>query len=179
MNRLITTDGDTVIVDVNLLSIPEFRSLYDHYQKEYGETDTIKAFQYLYYMYDPESPYFFLEEEDKEIKIKRDFKGRFNPQRDSFFIAAADKMKTFTSPTARFLESLKISLDKIAMFIRNEEVASGKDGNFGELVRLHKEANNLLKNFNAVEESFRAEMTKTRSKTKRAVDENETGSDDF
>ena len=44
-------DQRVVIIDENLLSVPEFKDLYDHVD------GNLHPFQYLWAMYDPYSPY--------------------------------------------------------------------------------------------------------------------------
>ena len=173
MNKVLTIREDSVIIDENVLAIKEFRNMFDFYKTrdEGKEENAIKAFTYLHFMYDPESPYLFMPEEDREASIKKDFKGAFNPAHDQVFLDAEEKMKKLCeSPISRLLNALKVSLDKMSLFLVTEEIQTGKDGNAATILSMHNNAAKLAQNFNAIEADFRKEVSKSRGNSRKAID---------
>lgn len=174
MNKVIKMDKDSAVIDENIVCIPEFKALYDSLSLE----DAIKAFTWLHFMYDPESPYLFTSEDEREDLINNDMGRLSGIKRTTEFLQAKAKMeKLCIGPISRLLIGLKASMDKIAMHLLTEEITGGKDGNFREIVAVHKEVKNVATNFNAIESEFRKEVAKTRGNSKSAIDEGETSND--
>jgi hypothetical protein len=178
MTRIITVENEDVIVNEAILGIPEFRAMYDYYLEKVGLEETVKAFMYLHFIYDPESPYMLLAEEDRKAAVKKDFRGKYRPSHDAVFLKAAEKMKSFSTPVARLLEALKTSMGKISTYLETTEVSTGKDGNLAEIIRLYKEVGNIVKNYNSVEADFKKEVNTSRGRARKALDEGEE-TDDF
>ena len=177
MHKILTTSEGKVIIDEVILGIPVFKKMYDFYT-ERGVDTVLLAFSYLHFMYDPESPYIMTQEDFRQQKVEKDFKGNYNPSFDMVMVEAAEKMKELCeTPTYRYLMSLKASMDKIANLLLTEDIISGKDGNLADVIRLHKEATTLIQNFNSVLSDFQKEIAKRRGNTKQAIDKNDSEED--
>lgn len=167
---VITVKNDTVIIDVNILSIPELKAVKDYYDEE----TAILAFQYLHYMYDLESPYRWTSEytPDKiEEKVKKDFKGNYNPKMDQVMIDAAEKMQELNySVLGDLLTGLKENIRRISQTLKTEEVDTGRDGNINQFVALHRSIQMITKNYKSTEKDFAEEVSKRVGNHKRAID---------
>jgi hypothetical protein len=177
MNKLFVLKNKKPVINDNLLLIPEFKELHDHLltKDPSGEILGVALCQ-LYYLYDPESVYIYVEEDTREATIQKDFKHNdFNPNFDMAFLKAKAKAKElYVTPTQRLLLALKSSMDKISHYLMEEEITSGKDGNLSEIIRLHKESQFILKNFKSTEADFYKETSKNRGNTISAIDEDDT-----
>ncbi len=179
MNKILTIDKGRVVVNEVVLGVPEFETLYNDFIEKYGEDVANNAFKYLHFMYEEESPYFNIKEDEREDAIKADFGKGFKPSHELSFINAERKMqKLCNGPVHRFLSSLRISMDKISDYLSNTEVIGGKDGNFGEIIAAHQKGKEVIKNYNSVESDFKNEIAKKKGDTKKAIDAGET-TDDF
>lgn len=174
MNKVITIKDGKVVPNENVLAIPELRAVYDHYE---GETRDL-AFQYLHFLYDLESPYRnIVDEEEREQMVRKDFRGDYNPRLDDPMITASEKMLELNySLVGDSLDSLRINIKNINTALRTEEVNTGRDGNINQFVALHSKMNVMLKNYKAVEREFVAEVEKNRGDYKQAIDSED---DDF
>lgn len=177
MQKIITIKEKKAIIDVNCLTVREFKELYEDFLAKDQEDKAIECFTWLHFMYDPESPYLGVAEEEREVKINRDFKYLNIPEmkRNHLFLRAEDKMKVLSeTPVSRLLLGLKVSMDKISNYLISEDIVAGKDGNLSEILRLHQQSGVILKNFNSIEADFKKEVSKNRGNTRNAVDEDDT-----
>lgn len=177
MNKILTVKDDLIVIDENVLSIPELKAVLDHYTETVDRRTAILALSYLHYTYDVESPYFELQEEERESTIRKDFRGNYNPKFDQVMIDAAEKMKSFETAVSRLVRACKINLDKISNYLEITEISTGKDGNLSEVIRMHEKMPIILKNFRAAERDLMAEVVKNRSQSKNAIDENDDSKD--
>lgn len=165
-------DG-VVVIDVNILSIPELKAVKDYYDEE----TALLAFQYLHFMYDLESPYKWTSEytpEEVEVKVKQDFRGDYNPKMDQVMIDAAEKMKELNySVLGDLLIGLKENIRRISQTLKTEEVDTGRDGNINQFVALHKSIQMITKNYKSTEKDFAEEVQKRIGNHKRAIDLND------
>lgn len=177
---ILTVKNGKVVINVNVLVIPSLAKCKEYYEKKGGEELVLKVFEYLYCMYDPESPYQLLVEEARETKIKVDKRGDYNPDLDEPLIKAAETLKElYETPIARLFRAVKVSLDKVSVFLGTEEVETGKDGSSSEIRAWHKELPTIVRNYKAVEAEFTQESAKARGNTKYGIDELDNNDSDF
>lgn len=170
MNDLITIKEGKVVPNINILSIPELKTLWEKFEGE----DRNLLFCYLHHLYIPTSPYQKLDENEREERVRKDFRGNYKPNFDKDILAAKEKLKELTwSPTKDLLEGLKINIKNIATFLKTAEVDAGRDGNLSQLTSLHKSVKDLIKNFRATEQEFMLETQKNRGNSKEAIDDGE------
>lgn len=170
MNKLITIKDNKVIPDENVLTIPELKVLWEKFNGE----DRDLLFIYLHHLYDPSSPYQKIPEDEREERVRKDFKGNFKPNFDKDILKAKEKLEILTWSAAKdLLEGLKINIKKISTFLKTAEVDAGRDGNLTQLITAQKSAKELIKNLKATEQEFLLETQKNRGNTKDAIDKDE------
>lgn len=168
MNSIITIKDGKVIPNENVLGIPELKKVWDKFE----EPDKSLIFQYLHHLYQDNSPYYNLAEDEREERVRKDFQGNYKPNFDKDIIKAKEKMSELTwSPIKDMLEGLKINLRNISTYLKTAEVDAGRDGNLSQLTSLHKSAKDLIKNYKATEQEFMLESAKNRGNTMKAIDE--------
>jgi len=168
MYKLITIKEGKVVPDENILTIPELKVLYNKFE---GEERNL-LFTYLHHLYEPTSPYQRIPENEREERIRKDFRGTFKPNHDKDILKAKEKLEELTwSPIKDLLEGAKINLKNIATFLKTAEVDAGRDGNLTQLTSLHKSLKELSRNFKATEQEFMLEVQKNRGNSKEAIDE--------
>lgn len=170
MSKVITIVNDKLVVDENVLGIPELKAVYDFYE---GEDRTL-AFCYLHFLYDLESPYRGVPVEDREDQVKKDYKGKYKPKFDKVMIKAAEKMQELNySAIGDLLDGLKSNIKSLSNELRQAEITTGRDGNINQFVALHKSIASVAQNFRSVEQDFLQEVEKTRGNYRRAIDEDD------
>lgn len=169
MNKIITIKDGKVVPDENVLGIPELRTIYDKFPEERN-----LIFQYLYHLYEPTSPYQNVAEDEREERVRKDFRGNYKPNFDKDIIKAKEKMMELTwNPITELLDGLRINIRNISTYLKTAEVDAGRDGNLSQLTSLHKSAKDLIKNYKATEQEFVMETQKNRGNSKTALDEGE------
>lgn len=170
MNKIITIKDNKVVPDINVLGIPSLKKCYDKFEEE----DRNLLFQYLYHLYDFDSPYQNVPEDEREDRVSKDFKGNFKPKFDKDILAAKETMKELMwSPIKDLLEGLKINIRNISVFLKTTEVEAGRDGNLPAFTSLHKSIKDIIKNYQSTEQEFLLETAKRRGNTQTAIDEGE------
>lgn len=170
MNQILNLQNNRIVLNENILAIPELKKVYDKFE----EPNRSLVFCYLHFLYDANSPYLNLPEIEREEKVKTQFRGNYKPNFDKDIIKAKEILAELNySPVREMLEGLKINIHKISQFLKTAEVETGRDGSLGEMIRLQKEAQAMLKNYKAVETEFLLEASKVKGKGRRAIDEDE------
>lgn len=168
--KIVTIKDGKVIPDINVLSIPVLKTIYDKFEGE----DRDLLFQGLYHLFDSDSPYQNLPEDEREERVWKDFKGNFKPNFDTDIIAAKNKLSELNwSPAKDLLEGLKINIRNISTFLKTAEVEAGRDGNLTQLISAQKSVKDMIKNLKATEQEYLQETAKNRGNTKTAIDEND------
>lgn len=156
MIDIFDVEDGVVRVNANCLLIPELKKVVDYYQ------DPIPALAYVYYMTAPNSPYANLPEPDKQASVSEDMGGTFGLE-DDLILMAMDKMKRlFETPTSRYYDAIKRSLDMTSEEINKITVLSF-DRNTGNAEMLDKMQLNAGKKIEAFKklEKIRDEEIKT------------------
>lgn len=149
-----------VVINHNCLSIPELKAVHDAYE------DPIPAFNFLFYRFDPESPYANMPEEDKDDIIINDFPGDYTLE-DEEIIAAIKKLEMLnTTPTYRYYLDNKILLEKLGNFARTSPITSGRDGNISALTAQIKSVGKTIMEFKQLEKVVLAELDETKGRAR-------------
>ena len=159
--KIFEYENGRLMVTPAVYTQPELRAILDKYD--------MKAEPYLAYVdhhTNVASPYVNLPENEKDEVIIYDIittLGDFDFH-DPLIKPAMEKMKyLLTSTTKRYYESLKISIDKLSDYLRDQPITEGKDGNLTEIIRIHKEGANTIRNFKDIEKQVDEELrVKTR-----------------
>lgn len=170
MNIITIKDGK-VVPDINVLTIPELKVLYNKFEGE----DRNLLFTYLHHTYEPSSPYSEIPDfSEREEKVRKDFRGNFKPNHDKDILKAKEKMELLThSPAKDLLDGLRINIKNISNFLKTTEVNAGKDGNLTQMISAQKSVKEMIRNLKAVEQEFLLESQKNRGNSKQAIDEGE------
>jgi len=170
MNSVITVKDNKVVIDVNILGIPELKAVYDAYDEE----TRLLAFLYLHFLYDLDSPYRIGLESDREEKVRKAYRGNYNPKFDQVMIEAAEFMKEMNySPIGDLLDGVKTNINKLANTLRTEEISTGNTGNMAQFLALHKGISDISKNYRSLEKDYLQDIEKNRGNSKRAIDEDD------
>lgn len=161
--------NEKVVINHACLSIPELKAVYDKYK------DPIPAFNFLYFMFDPESPYANIQEQEKEDIILHDFPGDYTLE-DEEMIAAIEKLNMlYMTPTRRYYLDNKILLEKLGKFARETQITTGRDGNLSALAMQVKSVGKTIMEFKQLEKFVIQELTegsgRTRGGKKKAYDQ--------
>ena len=161
--RILEYEDGHIIITENAYTISEIKNLIDKYK----EPEAYLA--YVHLMTAPDSPYINEEEDSKSDSIVYELiqtLGEFDST-DPLLEAAVEKLKIlYTSTAKNYYDSLKISIDKMAKYLRDAPIEAGKDGNLSEIIRIHKEGGATLRSFKDIEKQVDEELkTKMRGKS--------------
>lgn len=160
--KILETEKDKVVINETILSIPEFKELWDTYQE-------LEYFQYLWARFDPESSYFNLEEDERLDKILEDFPCDLN---DFVMIKAMNKCEQlYDSPIRKILDGAKRGVENLAAYLKTAEIEAGRDGNLAQIVTTIKSLPQILKAYQEAENAYKQEVQKSRGNIRRAIDE--------
>lgn len=158
-----------VVINHNCLSIPELKAIHDKYE------DPIPIFNFLFYKFDPESPYANIEEEVKDDVLIVDFPGNYTLE-DEEIINAISKLEIlYVTPSYRYYLDNKLLMEKLGTFARLSPVTSGRDGNFTALQTQLKSVGKTITEFKQLEKVILIELAegkgRTRGDKKKAYDQ--------
>lgn len=148
-------NGRCLITD-NAHFIPEIKAILDKYS-----TGAEPYLLYCHFMTSLDSPYANLRDDEKSDTIIFDINqtvGAFDPF-EPLIPPAVDKLESlYETELMRYFKSLKISINKMGDYLRNEEITAGRDGNLGEIIRILKESGSTLKSFKDIEKQVEEEI---------------------
>lgn len=124
----------------------------------------LKILLYVFYMTcpDPEkNPFFNLPEDEKEEVILGEVKADFSVDDPIITAAITFCNKVYDTPTRRAYEGMKSMMDKIAVFFRQQQLSTGRDGSLDSMTRTAAQYNKLRESFKGIEKDF-IEETKNR-----------------
>lgn len=154
--RILEYEDGRVKVTAYAYAIPEVKALIDKYDMQ-----AEPYLAYVHAMSAPDSPYVNVPEEEKKEVVIYDVQetmGEFDYD-DPLLQNALDKFaKLYTSTTKIYYDALKISIERMAAYVKSAEIESGKDGNLSELHRMHKEAATTIRNFKDIEKQVDEEL---------------------
>jgi hypothetical protein len=143
------TEDHRLKISAECFVIPELYEIIDEYQLN-AEPYLIHA----YYSTAPDSIYINYPDKDKEDVIISDINqryGEYNYDSPLLKNAISRLKEIFTTRTARYYESIGMSIDKMCEFLDNVEIEQGKEGNLSEVHRIQKEAGTTIKSYKELE----------------------------
>mgnify|MGYP001791756365 CR=1 FL=1 len=144
--RLFDIQNDVVIPTEHVYTLKFLKDITEKYPDKGA-----KVLAYLFYMTCPNpdmNPFFHMLEEDKETLILEQIDGDFSPEDDLIITALEMCGKMYETPTLRAYNGIKSMLDKLARFMEDTDITTGRDGN-GTFILA------AAKNFQDVRESFK------------------------
>ena len=118
---------------------------------EYAEDDEfLKVYQYLFYMRYPspdDNPYFHFKASEKEEQIMLDIQANFSTEDENIQIALRNLKKMYETPTSRAYDGISGMMDKLAKFMKTEEITTGRDGNMSAIISAAKSYDQIRQSF--------------------------------
>ena len=162
---ILVTENNRVVLSKEILLIPEFKSLWEN-------THDLTPFQYIWAMYDPQSPYFNIKETEKHDHVVKDFPEVRKYLDDEDFLDMDEKAKElFHSPVREILDGTKHIIEKLSRFYKETEITSGKDGNLAQIKSSIVDLPKIIKAYQDAESEYYKEVEKVRGSSQTAVDE--------
>jgi hypothetical protein len=164
--RILTVDSNnSVVLDEVILSVPEFRIMWEHCQD-------LLPFQYIWGLFDPESPYLNFDEMDREEIVLKDFpiQGYLNDLEMINLINKAEKM--YNSPERKILKGTKTAIEKLVQYFETMEIESGRDGNLSGVKASIVDMAKMIQSYKQVEQTYKQEVEKNRGGLASAIDDN-------
>lgn len=163
--KILTVDtNNTVVIDEVILSVPEFKKLWNH-------SMDILPFQYLWAMWDPESPYSNFDETDKEEMILKDFPVHAYLNELEMVEAIEKAEKMYNSPGRKILKGTKVAIEKLINYFDTMEIESGRDGNIAQIKSAIIDMPKMIKSYNEAESTYKQEVEKNRGGVASAIDD--------
>lgn len=147
-----------VVIDENILLIPEFKTIVDEYKDE-----AINALCFIYYYCDYKSPFADFQPEQREERLMEMFnkKGTFTLEDQSIL----DAMKLYTdmqwTPTRELLDAVKIAMFKMADYLKNTSIIDGRDGNLIQIGNIMKNIGSTIGSYDELCEQVEKEQEKS------------------
>lgn len=148
MIRLFEIQNQQVKPSEHCYSLPWLKDIMDEYQED---DEYLKIYAFLFYMTCPNpdlNPYFHYKETEKESAILEDLEANFSSEEDMIAKALGKCRKMYETPTSRAYFGIKGMLDKLAKFMENEDITTGRDGNMTAIV-------SAARNFDQIRQSFK------------------------
>lgn len=156
MPKIFDIENNILVINENILSIPELRNVYEAYE------DPKPALLFLRHICDPYGPYNNIEENIKEEVILSDFPGDYSPE-DEVIIAAKKKLESlYMSPGYRYYLDCKTLLEKLGRFAANSEVSVGRDGTYSQMQNQAKTMADAFMQFKKIEKQADEELQRSR-----------------
>lgn len=145
-------DNGEIVINEHILNIPTLRAVKDYYK------DSLPAFRFLRYRYDPKSPFCDEPEEEKDEIVLRNFPGEYTLE-DRVMIDAIDWLQErYVTPTYRYFLDNKKLMEKIGAYGRDSEITSGRDGNFASMQRQLGTVGKTMSEFKQLEKIVEQEI---------------------
>jgi len=162
--KILETENEKVVINLSILAIPEFNDLWETSQ-------SLEVFQYLWAMYDPESPYMNLDESDREDAILKDFPVHHFLNTQEMIDAIEKCEKLYLSPIRKILTGTKAGVERLAEYFRTTEIDHGRDGNLTGIINGIKGMPQILRAYQEAELAYKQEVQKSRGNISGGVDE--------
>lgn len=162
--KILDVSEGKVVINESILSIPEFLQVWEKYKD-------IQIFQYIYSMYDPESPYGNIDELDKEEFILKDYPihGYLNEIDVIRCIEKAEKL--YDSPIRKILKGTKNAVEKLVSYFDTMTIESGRDGNIAAVKSAIVDMPKIITAYQNAEQAYKQEVQRSRGDIQSAVDE--------
>ena len=165
--RILDVIGGKVIVNETILSVPHFRKLYESFDND----DALMCFQYIWAMYDPESPYYNYDETDREEEVLKDFPVHAFLNEIVMVHAIEKAEEMYFSPIRKILRGTKNAIEKLVNYFDTMEIESGRDGNITPVKQAIVDMPKMIKSYQEAEQAFKIEVQKSRGNVQESVDE--------
>jgi hypothetical protein len=119
----------------------------EEYKKD---KEYLKVYMYLFYMTYPspdENPYFHFKASEKEEQILGDIEANFSTEDDMIVYALGKLKKMYETPTSRAYDGIAGMMDKLAKFMKTEDITTGRDGNMSAIVQAAKSYDQIRQSF--------------------------------
>lgn len=172
MISLFDYNNGKVIPSTACFIIPELNRVKEQFPKNY-----MKIYHYIFAttcMDGTISPYVNLPEDVRESVVIQDVKPDFSLE-DPIIIAAVEKCKLlYDTPVLRSFRGAKKMLDKVAIYLSEEEITGGKNGNAADIRGLMKELPDYWASYKKWEAILKEEQAVARGKAKISYDQQPT-----
>lgn len=164
--KILDYDQGRIFITVESLMIPELKAIID----KHGETEAIPYLGYVHLMTWLQSPYRNYELDEKKDQVIYDVvntMGEFDID-DELLEPAVIKLDRMNS-TALLMFFLEVEqeLHRMRIYLKNNPIADGKEGNLADRFRILKEAGTITASYNKTKISAEEEMkVKGRGKAK-------------
>lgn len=147
-----------VIINPNILLIPQFKAIVDKYEKNY-----LDVFCFIYYFCYYKSPFSDYKPEQKEEILMTIY------NKDDIFTLEDEEVieaiKLFNemqwTPTLELLEAAKCTLFRMADYLRTTTIIDGRDGNLTQINSLMKQLGATVGSYDQLKEQVEKEKEKT------------------
>ena len=113
-----------VILDPNVLAIPEFKALWDR-DKTKEKDQATKELSYVFFLEDFNSPYSVIPEHLRGTTVKEDFMKDKSWSEDDMITVARKKYRLLSeTPTIRFVKSVRNVIDRMTDYLNTVEIDS-------------------------------------------------------
>lgn len=165
--RILEVENNKVVINEVILSIPEFKDLIESL-----DIDTaLMCFQYIWAMYDPQSPYFNFDETEREEMILKDFPVH-KYLNDLEMVSAIEKAeKLYNSPVRKILRGTKSAVEKLVEYFDTMTIEAGRDGNITAVKAAIVDMPKMIKAYQEAEQAYKTEVQRNRGDMKSAIDD--------
>lgn len=168
MTSLFDFSNNKIIPGTVCYMIPELIAIREQFPNSY-----LKVYHYIFGMTCTDgtlSPYVNLPEDTRDEVVLRD-SGIEESLEDPYIIAAVEKChKLYETPVLRAFKGAKKMLDKVAKFLDDTEISTGKEGNASEIRAMMKELPDYWNNYKKWESILKEEQAVARGRAKISYD---------
>jgi hypothetical protein len=154
---------NNVTLNPDILNIPCFKVIYDR-DKDKNKVNALKDLSFIYHMSDNNSIYADFPKQEKENRIKVDFKIELDYANDLEIQEAINTYKSFIeTPKQRLLQAAKNKIDEFADFMNNTKVDVDSADT---ILKIFKDISTTIANFDKLEEAVKKEKESNNSKVR-------------
>lgn len=163
MTEVFDIQDGRVIINPNILLIPELKEVYEAYG--------LNAIAFLYYKtsVSTKNPYRTLPEEERDEVLLRDFPGDYHPTDDTIANAIL-KLESFKPTAVRYYESIKSLVERLSTWANTVVIDDTKEGNMNYILKMIEKVGTVADNFQKAEKAVLESEQKTRGNQKIAYD---------
>ena len=157
MNNIFDLVEKKVIVNHNILLIPEFGAIVDRYGEHY-----LDVFCFIYYYCDYKSPFSDYKADQKEEALMEMFNkdGVFTLEDEELLRAMRLYNEMQWTPTMELLEATKSALFKMADYLKTTDIVDGRDGNLTQIMSVIKQIGPTVASYDELREQIEKEKEK-------------------
>lgn len=167
--QLFDVQDKKIVPSVNCYMIPQLNVIIETFKKDY-----LKILYYIFCTTCPNgtNPYVNVDEEHKEEVILSDMKPFEFDLEDRLIIKAQEKCRElYETPSLRLYIAAKKGVDKVAKFLDDNEITTGKDGNAMAYNTYLSKISDYNKQYKDLEKDLLEEQAKVRGNSKIRYDQ--------